>query len=142
MLVNALLPYFRGNLALVGSRTHGKPVGMEPLPVPGARTWGVLLVTLHVRNAAGVGDYFQGLPDRHFAGSSCAAEDDLRHAPGDPAEASTAAALRWIVDGTSALGPIQPAPAAARLATGVPAGPDSGSWPRTQGPVHDLPGLF
>lgn len=41
-------------------------------------------------------------------GATCLAEDDLGHPMGDPAEASTAAALRWIQHGTSARGPIPP----------------------------------
>lgn len=103
-LVNALLPYYPGSLALVGQRTHGKPVGCITVDLPGS-SLELHLVACRLLNAHGRGDYFGGLPDPGFPGATCAAEDDLDHAPGDPAEASTAAALRWIQDGTSE-GPI------------------------------------
>ncbi len=133
-LPNVLLPYFdRRDIALIGSRTHGKPVGMSIRPIPGTDLES-LLVEFQVLNASGVGDFFDGLPNRSYVGSFRAAADDLRHPPGDRAEASTAAALDWIANGTGgegfALGPSGHA---------FPA-PD----PTLELPVldPDLPGLF
>jgi C-terminal processing protease CtpA/Prc len=107
-VVHALAPYYRRNLALVGQRTHGKPVGCSVFTVPGSDLE-LSLVVHQVENADGCGGYFDGLPYAQFPGDTCAAEDDLDHAPGDPAEASTAAALRWILHGSSERGPIPPA---------------------------------
>jgi carboxyl-terminal processing protease len=105
MVVNTLAPYLRADLALIGSRTYGKPVGMEVLNLPGT-SWTVLPVSVQNLNADGFSHYFQGLPDPHFRGTAWAAEDDLAHPQGDPAEASTATALRWIRGETANLTPI------------------------------------
>ncbi|MDR3669785.1 MAG: S41 family peptidase [Holophaga sp.] len=109
-VVNALLPYFGPNLALVGDRTYGKPVGREVLPLPSS-TLELHLVTFQVLNARGEGDYFQGLPAPGFQGATCLAADDLDHAMGDPAEACTAAALDWIAEGPAVRRPIPLPPA-------------------------------
>ena len=103
-VVNALQPYYGTSLALVGGRTYGKPVAMGGYGNP-ACDWVLLLVDRQVLNATGTGDYFGGLPDAHFTGVSIQAADDLNHAMGDPAEASTAAALNWIATGANP-GPI------------------------------------
>jgi C-terminal processing protease CtpA/Prc len=105
-VANALAPYFKGNLALVGQRTDGKPVASRIFPLPFGNNQ-LRLTVFQVLNSEGHADYFQGVPYAEFRGVSCAAEDDLGHAPGDPAEGSTKAALRWITDGTSAQGPIR-----------------------------------
>jgi hypothetical protein len=107
-LVSALLPYYGRDLALVGERTHGKPVVIGSFPIPSS-PWVVALPQFRMLNALGEGDYFQGLPDAPFRGSSAAAEDDLGHPLGHPDEASTAAAMAWIVHGARARGPIAPA---------------------------------
>lgn len=106
--VIALLPHYRSHLALVGEATHGKPVGGTSFELTGSPLVAHLMV-YRVTNADGLGDYYRGLPTRTgFDGATVQAEDDLAHAPGDPAEASTAAALRWIQDGSSDRGPIPP----------------------------------
>jgi len=107
-VINALAPYFGQNLAVVGRRTHGKPVGCQVIPIPGTGQE-LSLVSYRLLNAAHQGDYYRGLPFPGFQGCSCAAEDDLEHEPGDPAEASTAAALHWIANGVGPDGPINPA---------------------------------
>lgn len=106
---NELSPYFGANLALVGDRTYGKPVGQE-LFSNSSCDWVLGLVTFEARNGLDQGGYYQGLPYDGFGGVSIAAADDLGHAPGDPAEACTAAALRWIGNGGQTGNPI---PAAA-----------------------------
>jgi C-terminal processing protease CtpA/Prc len=110
VVVNALLPYFGPNLALVGDRTCGKPVGLEVLSLPSS-TLELHLVTFQILNARDEGEYFQGLPTAGFQGATCLAADDLDHALGDPAEASTAAALDWIADGPAERRPIPLPPA-------------------------------
>jgi len=123
-VVNALQPYYGGSLALIGGRTCGKPVGQLPF-INRSCGWVLWLVAFQVRNARGHGDFFQGLPDQHFTGTTMAIQDDLDHVPGSPAEACTAAALRWIATGIAS-GPPIPGPAAAR--------PPEPQGPRAPGP--------
>ena len=105
MVANFLLPTYGRNLALVGGRTYGKPVGLLGFPLP--ESGRILhLTSFRVLNALGHGDYFMGLPDEGFAGASCAAPDDLRFPLGHPSEACLEAALGWIINGEAALGPI------------------------------------
>jgi C-terminal processing protease CtpA/Prc len=116
LVINALMPYLAPAgagpaLALVGERTYGKPVGQFSF-YRNPCDWLLLLISFQLLNSSGTGDYFQGLPDASFTGASCLADDDLGHPMGDAAEASTAAALRWIADGSCAGGPIPPAGAA------------------------------
>ena len=133
LVPNALEPY--GSVALVGSRSYGKPVGQRLFEIPGCSSL-LALVSFQLRNAQGDGDYFGGLPDANFAGPLCQAEDDLLHAQGDPAEASTAAALSWLETGTCPSPPV-----AFRLQR--PAAPDGYPAPPRPGlaQIH-LPGLF
>jgi len=135
LVPNALEPH--GSVALVGSRTYGKPVGQRLFEIPGCPSL-LGLVSFQLHNAQGDGDYFDGLPDAGgaFSGPLCPAGDDLLHAQGDPAEASTAAALSWLETGSCPL-----PPAAFRLQR--PAAPDAyPAAPRpTPAQIH-LPGLF
>jgi carboxyl-terminal processing protease len=110
LVINALQPYFTEagtlpRLAVVGSRTYGKPVGQFGFADPSC-DWLLMLISFQIVNADGTGGYFQGLPDAGFKGASCAAADDLGHALGDASEASTGAALQWILGGTCPAGPI------------------------------------
>jgi len=105
-LINALLPGYQGNLAMVGRRTGGKPVVCSHFPIPGTDLT-LVLVSARVLNAQGQGDYWEGLPYAGFAGATCAAPDQLGHPQGDPREASTRAALDWIETGAAALGPVR-----------------------------------
>jgi C-terminal processing protease CtpA/Prc len=140
MVVNVLQPYYHQNLAIVGGRTFGKPVAQSGLPLPNSQ-WLLWLTTHRVLNAQDHGDYWKGLPDRGFLGASCAAEDDLAHALGNPGEASLAAALRWIEHGTSQNGPIpMPAPGAQASADqGLTAGAPLSLPP---GINPNIPGLY
>jgi C-terminal processing protease CtpA/Prc len=103
--VKALEPYCHQNLALVGARTGGKPVGQTVFPVPGSQ-WDLWLTTFRVVNKEGRGDWYGGLPDPGFQGVTAACADDLAHLPGDRQEACTQAALEWIAHGTVPHGPI------------------------------------
>lgn len=143
LVMNALGPYLGAEMALVGSRTYGKPVGMEILNLPGT-TWTVLPVSVRNLNADGFSHYFQGLPDTHFRGTAWAAQDDLAHPPGDPAEASTATALRWIRGETANLEPIPIAPSVhANRTSAEAARTDASPAPQPyRGKDPDRPGLF
>jgi C-terminal processing protease CtpA/Prc len=135
LLVNALQPWVE--VAIVGGRTYGKPVGQFGFVEESCDAM-LFLVAFQLLNADGTGGYFGGLPDAGFTGATCAAEDDLGHLLGDPAEASLAAALSWLADGTCPAGPIARfAPQARRAeeATApVPAEPSLAQ--------RHLPGLF
>jgi hypothetical protein len=110
LVVNALQSYLAPaggarNLAIVGDRTFGKPVGQISFTNTACDVL-MALVSFQLLNRNGTGSYFGGLPDASFGGDACLAADDLAHAPGDPAEASTQAALAWIDGGTCPGGPI------------------------------------
>ncbi len=135
LVPNALEPY--RPVALVGARTYGKPVGQRGFEIVGCPSL-LFLVSFQLRNAQGDGDYFGGLPDAAgaFSGPLCPAEDDLLHAQGAPAEASTAAALSWLETGTCPSPPV-----AFRLQR--PAAPDGYPAPPRPSPAQiHLPGLF
>lgn len=140
LLVNALQPYLP--VALIGARTYGKPVGQFAFDDPGCATL-LYLISFQLVNRDLTGDYFQGLPDAHFRGDSCAAEDDLTHPTDDPAEASTAAALQWLESGTCPAGPIPDAPPA--VASRLLSGQGPAGFPRQEAPSlaqRHLPGLY
>lgn len=101
MVINSLAPY--ADVALVGERTYGKPVGQYAFDLEGCDTR-LRLVTFKLTNRDGYGDYYTGLPpdppDARFAESFCSANDDLMSDPGDPDEAMTAEALFWLANGS------------------------------------------
>jgi hypothetical protein len=132
LVVNALQPYLGSSLALVGDRTYGKPVGQAPYASADC-DWVLMMISFQLENATGAGGYFTGLPDAAFTGATVAAADDLTHAPGDAAEASTAAALAWIATG-AAPAPI-PAKPSARLSLGL-------LHPAPSMVQRNLPGVF
>ena len=89
IVINALRPYMP--VAIIGDTTYGKPVGQygftfcDKVLVP---------VSFSLKNAAGTGDYFNGLPP------TCTAPDDSTHELGDPAEGSFAEAIKYIRTGS------------------------------------------
>lgn len=91
-VINALEPYLQ--VFTVGARTFGKPVGENGFNICSDVLYPI---TFKIANAAGYGDYFDGLPP------TCAATDDASHALGDPEEASLAAVLTHVE--TGACGP-------------------------------------
>ncbi len=93
LVINAFTPYFPDGSALIGGNTFGKPVGQIARDRAECDDR-LRVVAFAGRNAAGRGDYFNGLAGEVAA--SCAAEDDLRFAMGDPREASTARALDFL----------------------------------------------
>jgi carboxyl-terminal processing protease len=91
LVINALLPHTV--LTLVGGATFGKPVGQSAF---GYCDNEFLLrpVTFEAVNALFEGQYYDGIQ------ATCDVADELEFALGDPAEASLAAALSYIENGT------------------------------------------
>jgi hypothetical protein len=136
----ALAPWMGADVAVVGARTYGKPVGQIVTSQPGC-TASLFLLAFQLANRDGRAEYYQGLPDATFPGSSCAAADDLIHPLGSVDEASTKAALDWIVDPASCAGnPIPPAPALATLRRAPQAGAPEAAEPTLA--QRYTPGLF
>jgi carboxyl-terminal processing protease len=112
-VINGLRPYL--DVDVVGTTTLGKPVGAD--------SWDhcdytLAPITFHSLNAAGEGDYFNGIQP------TCSVPDDLLHRLGDPAEQQLSAALR--------------------LLAGEPCEVDKAVSPSAAGgaPVSPLPGRF
>lgn len=88
LVMNGLRPYMP--VVVIGDRTYGKPVGQYSLPFCDK----VLApVAFAMTNAAGEGDYYDGLP------ATCAAADDIAHELGDAQEASLREALHYVAAG-------------------------------------------
>jgi carboxyl-terminal processing protease len=120
-VINGLLPYLA--VDVVGTTTLGKPVGADSWD---QCEYTLAPITFHSLNAAGQGDYFQGIQP------TCTAEDDLLHGLGDPEETQLAAALRLLAGE-----PCAPADKSLARAPGVrePAVALPGKFP-------DFPGMF
>lgn len=92
MVINGLKPYMGdGNVILIGSKTHGKPVGMyvfedEELNLA------IVPISFSITNASDQGNYFGGIPVDYII------TDDLTHDFGDPAEANLRVALDYIIN--------------------------------------------
>jgi C-terminal processing protease CtpA/Prc len=93
LVINGMSPWLRGNIALVGANTFGKPVGQIARD-RAACDDRLRVVAFKTENADRQGDYFDGLAGK--VGASCQAEDDLSRQMGDPLEASTRAALDYL----------------------------------------------
>jgi C-terminal processing protease CtpA/Prc len=93
LIINAFIPYYHANAALVGTNTYGKPVGQIALD-QAACDDRLRVVAFKTENAARQGDYYDGLASKVEA--SCQAGDDIAHQLGDPQEASTRAALDFL----------------------------------------------
>jgi C-terminal peptidase prc len=114
LVINGLRPFMP--VVVVGDRTYGKPVGQYLLPFCDK----VLApVSFAMVNAAGDGDYFDGLP------VTCAAADDTTHDLGDPAEASLREALRYVASGECSPAPVA---AARRLTSEAGRAPAAVGW--------------
>jgi carboxyl-terminal processing protease len=87
-LINGLKPVM--NVKLVGSTTHGKPVGYYPFPVMDHYVFPVALKNV---NSVGFFNFFEGFPvDKVQA-------DDFTHDIGDPEEGCLKVALNYIRTG-------------------------------------------
>ena len=136
LVINAAIPYFRANAALIGTNTYGKPVGQIPLDRPECDDR-LRVVALATQNADRQGEYYTGLAG--FVKASCQAGDDLSRPLGDPQEASLRAALNFLAGRTCT--PINTSGNAA--ARSVPASSYRLLTPtRPTTPQREVPGLF
>jgi C-terminal peptidase prc len=145
LVPNALGPYLGTNLAIVGDRTYGKPVGQQSYDLGSSCQDELFLISFQLQNKNSFGGYYDGLPDAagQFGGTSCAAADDLTHDFGDAAESSTAQALAFI-DGTPCTA-IAPATATATTGTTHLSAARAAIYPRPERPSPaqvEMPGLF
>ncbi len=94
LVANAMLPYTRGAISLVGANTSGKPVGQIAIDRTACDDR-LRIVAFATENADRQGDYFNGLAPVFAArgGRTCAASDDFSQPMGSAAEASTGRAV-------------------------------------------------
>lgn len=93
LVINAAIPYFNANAALIGTNTYGKPVGQIALD-KAACDDRLRVIALATQNSARQGDYYDGIASKVEA--SCQAGDDIFYPLGDPREASTRTALDFL----------------------------------------------
>ncbi|MGF1549846.1 MAG: S41 family peptidase [Sphingomonadaceae bacterium] len=93
LVMNAFVPYLGDRAALVGTNTFGKPVGQIAIDKQQCDDR-LRVVAFQTENAAGVGDYYNGLAPKMEA--TCQASDDISLPLGDPGEASIATALDFL----------------------------------------------
>ncbi|MFN2259980.1 MAG: S41 family peptidase [Parasphingopyxis sp.] len=93
LVINALIPYFGANLALIGTDTYGKPVGQIAQDREECDDR-LRIVAFRTENADRQGDYYGGLAGTVAA--SCRAPDDVDFQLGDPDEPSVATALDFL----------------------------------------------
>jgi len=121
-------------LAYVGATTYGKPVGQIIFPLAGCDTE-LFLVAFRLVNAAGNTDYYDGLPDAQSNAGLCAAADDLQHPQDSVEEASTAAAVYFVENGScppaAAVGAPELWPPADQLLARTPTTPEEREMPGT-----------
>lgn len=93
MVINGLKPYLGAdNVILVGSKTHGKPVGMYVFQER-ALNLAIVPISFSITNANDEGNYFDGIPVTYEI------SDDLEHDFGDIDESNFRAALDYISQG-------------------------------------------
>lgn len=93
LVINGMLPYLGTNMTLVGSNTYGKPVGQIALDKAECDDR-MRVVAFATANAAGQGDYYNGLASK--ISNSCAAGDDLNLPLGDAREPSVRTAIDFL----------------------------------------------
>jgi C-terminal processing protease CtpA/Prc len=94
LVANAMLPYTRGAITLVGANTSGKPVGQIAID-RAACDDRLRIVAFATENADRQGDYYNGLAPVFAArgGRTCSAIDDFSRQMGAPSEISTQQAI-------------------------------------------------
>lgn len=99
LVINTLAPY--AEVAIVGARTYGKPVGQYAFDLSRSCDMRLRLVTFKIANRNDYGDYYAGLPDAaaQVPDAFCATADDLTRAQGAGEEALTHTALQWLASG-------------------------------------------
>ncbi|ODP37734.1 peptidase S41 [Sphingomonas turrisvirgatae] len=93
LVMNTFIPYLGNRAALVGTNTYGKPVGQIARD-NAACDDRLRVIAFALENANRQGAYYDGLAP--FMGATCQAADDVTRPLGDPAEASTRAALDFL----------------------------------------------
>jgi C-terminal processing protease CtpA/Prc len=93
MVINGMVPFMGGNMALVGTNTYGKPVGQIALDQASCDDR-LRAVALKIENASHQGEYYNGLATT--VGTTCRASDDISRQLGDPNEAMVRAALDYL----------------------------------------------
>lgn len=93
LVTNSMIPYLDSDIALVGANTFGKPVGQFAFD-RSACDDRLRAVAFRTVNAAGQGDYYNGLAS--VMPNTCRANDDIFNQFGDPNEASIATALDFL----------------------------------------------
>ena len=93
LVMNSMRPYLGTSQALVGTNTFGKPVGQIALDRSQCDDR-LRVVAFRTENANHQGDYYTGLAS--VMERTCQASDDFAKPLGDPAEASTKAALDFL----------------------------------------------
>ena len=93
LVTNSMIPYLNSNIALVGANTFGKPVGQYAFD-RSACDDRLRAVAFRTVNAAGQGDYYDGLAS--VMPNTCRANDNIFIQLGDPNEASIATALDFL----------------------------------------------
>jgi carboxyl-terminal processing protease len=93
LVMNAAIPYFGNNIALIGANTSGKPVGQIGLDQPSCDDR-LRVVAFSTQNANNGGFYYNGLAANMPV--TCSARDDITRPLGDASEASVRTALDFI----------------------------------------------
>lgn len=95
LTINTLAPYVQ--VAIVGARTFGKPVGQTAHDISSC-DFRLRLISFGDENRDGYGDYFSGLPpgDANYTDDFCPIVDDLSKPLGDANENLYAEALGWM----------------------------------------------
>jgi len=92
-VINGMLPYLGSDMALVGANSFGKPVGQIALDRASCDDR-MRVVAFSTGNAAGQGDYFNGLASK--VARTCAAADSVSAPLGDARETSIRAAINFL----------------------------------------------
>ena len=96
LVINALKPHM--DVVLVGSKTHGKPVGMYTFQFNDPSIdWAIVPVCFSIRNSNNEGDYYDGIP------VTVEAADDIFTPFGEVTESSLNSALNYLGLGTKAV---------------------------------------
>lgn len=111
MVINGMVPFLTGSMALVGTNTYGKPVGQIALDQPACDDR-LRALAFKLENANRQGEYFNGLATT--VPTSCRASDDISRQLGDPNENMVRAALDYLAGRSctaiAARGPLAPDP--------------------------------
>lgn len=93
LVMNALIPYYGANVALIGANTYGKPVGQIARDRAECDDR-LRVIAFQTVNRDNNGDYFNGLANSFQR--TCSANDDLTKQLGDQTETSIKTALDFL----------------------------------------------